>query len=147
MLRRNDELVAQLLPQSPIPALRAVEPQPHWLGGHGVAHDPEPRLTSVDIVSGDPRVPGGPCVRVETGEVEDDDTARVVGRCQVSVDGRALPMEVVVDVDGGTADYEFARGTWEGYAVRVQSNGVPLDGLRLTRAGDLTQYRRQAPRS
>jgi hypothetical protein len=149
LLREHDAEVARLLPQCTIPALRAVEPEPHWWGGHGTVADPALRLTSVQVCSGDPQAPRGPQVRVSTGEVEEpDEELEPVGGCQVLVEGEPLSMEVVLDMsaeDDSARAPRIARGIWRGYEIQVQTTGVPLDGLRLVAAGDLTQYRRYAP--
>jgi hypothetical protein len=138
-------MVERLLPACRIPALRAQDLEPHWWGGHTTAGDEQARLTSVQIGSGDPEAAGGPRVRVSTGEAEPGDTGLVpVGSCEMEVDGEALPMQVLRDderADGGEPEWpRFARGRWRGYEVQVQATGVPLEGLRLTGAGDLTQY-------
>ena len=149
-------MVERLLPACRIPALRAQDLEPHWWGGHTTAGGSAPRLTSVQIGSGDPEATGGPRVRVSTGEVEPGDVDLVpVGSCQMDVDGEALPMQVLREADRADEGREpeepgepgkpgewprFACGRWRGYEVQVQATGVPLEGLRLTAAGDLAQY-------
>jgi hypothetical protein len=155
VLHDHEGLVARLLPGCRIPVLRAEGLEPNWWSGHTTSDDREPRLTSVQIGSGDPEVTGGPRVRVSTGEPEEDDGDFVTtGGCEMAVDGETVAMQVLreredsggrsAESDGAPAAEwpQHARGHWRGYEVHVQATGVPLDGLRLTRAGDLTQYRR-----